>query len=1097
VQWALLSVVLLVSALSATLLATLYLLSTATETFAARAALTDAEAPDVRLVQRVDPDGPVEDVLANADRAATDFFAEIPFSTAQHVQSDTLAILREDQGIALGYFGVMDGIDGAANLRSGEWAASTVADDVQVTIPYELALQESLAVGDTLEIAPVFRRDDVTQLTIVGTYAAHEPRADFWRFDRYQGEGYIPDAALPLSGGLVVTDGFGPLITSLDTLATFDIDHATVTHVPDFSDVSLVQAEELLGRFESLERETTRSIGATGSNVRTVTTIDATLGGVIGSLAVTRSSVLVTGLLLLVLSVAALGQTARLMAERRFSEQHLMVARGGSGRQVFRLALIEAIALGIVTAAVAPVLARYAYQAIASQDAMSRAGMNLDPGLPPWTWVVTGVVGFVLIVILVAPLAKRQGTFVDAEQSRFRPGKRAAFQRSGLDLALVVLAGLAYWQLRSYESPVIADGGVARLDPLLAAGPALALLAGSLVAVRLIPAASKLLEGIAARGRRAVMPLAAWEVGRRSARAVSAILLLTLAVSVGTFSMSYLTTWRLSQDHQALFQHPADAVVSGLPGDVASHSGWLREGDLVQTISPVIYGDAVMAADTATRFTGDDGLDGTDIQVLATDSDGLAFYDQGRLGEDLGDGIQRALTATASDAPAAGHMLPDQPDAIGMTVNASTSDTALEDISVAMRAVLADSTGLRFTVDLGSLAADGEDHVVRAPLASRESIERIAYPVRLIGIQSVWSSTDEKTPGAELREEGNLEMALAIDDLAALNIAGTVPRAGEEPVYSDTAIDVAGAPRWHARNTGAGITSLEPGEHQIRAELFAPAQNLRVRQVVLSHTAEPEAGPVPVVLTSNLLANASVSVGDPILLQVGSTVVHGVVQGTSAILPDEYPHQQAVIANIDVLSLAVIQAGAPAPEPTQWWVGIDPERLEDLRASLPEEAQMTARAELAVSLMEDPLRVATQAALWLVTGAAIVLAAVGFAVHAVVTVRARHIEFAQLRAVGVQRGQLLRVVSAEALLLSLLGVLFGVALGVALGYLVAPLVAVGVDGRPPLPTVIVDIPWTTVGLLALEIAAVLALTVFLVGLMLRRINPAQLLRLGD
>ena len=139
---------------------------------------------------------------------------------------------------------------------------------------------------------------------------------------------------------------------------------------------------------------------------------------------------------------------------------------------------------------------------------------------------------------------RRQTSFVDAEQARSRPGRRAAFQRSGLDIAVLALAALAYWQLKNYKSPVMSEGGVASVDPLLAAGPALALLAGALVAVRLIPPASKALEAIAARGRKAVLPLAAWEVGRRSARANGA----APGSSTGRTEPPCLTTsapWRL------------------------------------------------------------------------------------------------------------------------------------------------------------------------------------------------------------------------------------------------------------------------------------------------------------------------------------------------------------------------------------------------------------------------------------------------------------------------------------------------------------------------------------------------------------------------
>jgi predicted lysophospholipase L1 biosynthesis ABC-type transport system permease subunit len=204
-----------------------------------------------------------------------------------------------------------------------------------------------------------------------------------------------------------------------------------------------------------------------------------------------------------------------------------------------------------------------------------------------------------------------------------------------------------------------------------------------------------------------------------------------------------------------------------------------------------------------------------------------------------------------------------------------------------------------------------------------------------------------------------------------------------------------------------------------------------------------------------------------------------------------------VAANFEDLQIAVIQAGGVTTPPNQWWVAIDEANAPAYVEGLPEEASISTRSGLAKELSEDPLRIAIQAALWLVTAAAAVLAALGFGVHAVVTVRAREIEFAQLRAVGIQRGALLRVVSSESALLSILGMVFGVGLGIALAYLVAPLVSVGPDGRAPIPPVDVVVPWATVGLLALEVVLVLIVTIAIVGVLLRRINPAQMLRLGD
>ena len=100
-------------------------------------------------------------------------------------------------------------------------------------------------------------------------------------------------------------------------------------------------------------------------------------------------------------------------------------------------------------------------------------------------------------------------------------------------------------------------------------------------------------------------------------------------------------------------------------------------------------------------------------------------------------------------------------------------------------------------------------------------------------------------------------------------------------------------------------------------------------------------------------------------------------------------------------------------------------------------------------------------------------------------------------ATSTQRGQLLRVVAAESGLLSILGMVFGVGLGIALAYLVAPLVSVGADGRAPIPSVEVVIPWLNIGMLAVEVVLVLVVTIAIVSVMLRRINPAQMLRMGD
>lgn len=1077
VQWALLSVVLLVALLASTLMATLFLLADATETFAARTTLTEADPADVRLVVRIAPDDDLETVVDAPSAPVAAYLGDVPFVRAVHAETDVLSLPAATDERTLTYLASMDGVADHIVLTAG-----ALPSGGEALVPHAVAESLGLDVGDELQIAGVFGIEEQPSVVVAGTYAVSEPGTDFWRLDRFQGAAYNPATPLPFSGGRIVVDGYGPLLTDQATIARYPVGTASLTYLPDFSAVSTAQAQALIDRTETLERSLIAGVATAGDDLRVTTRLDVTLGGVVGSLAVTRSSVLVTGLLLLVLAVAALAQTARLMSERRHAEQALMVARGASGRQLLGLALIEACVVGAITAAAAPPLASAAYGLIARQPAMARAGMDQDPGIPAATWLVSGIVAVVAIAVMVAPLLRRSASFIEAESAQARPKRASAMQRGGIDIALLALAGLAYWQLQSYESPVIAEGGVARVDPLLAAGPALALLAGALVAVRLIPAASRALEGVAARGRRAVMPLAAWEVGRRPARAVSAVLLLTLAISIGAFSLSYLASWTLSQEDQARYRHPADAVVTGLTGDTTAQAAAAG-----QAAAPALHRTAVITTQLDEGF-GEDELQGRDVRLVASTAHGLAVYAEGRSGAEGAAAIPAALVPADVQARES-IALPQSADGLAMTVTPSTSETALTDIYVSLRAVVTTGDGDLATLDLGILPVDGQPHRLETAFADVAA---------LAGVQSVWLSTAGDTAdAAAISAEGALTLELSVDDVEALEFVSATPVDGVEPVYSSSPVDTALDAPWFAVERNVQVRSLEPDEDQLHVEMITSATALRFRPASLVQTAWPVADALPVVLTSSLATRLSLDAGDLARIGVDGASITVSVADVVGLLPSEAPRQEAIVAGLDALQLALVQAGAATAQPDQWWVDIDDEDIGAYAATLPEEAAISSRAGVATALKEDPLRVATQAALWLVTAAAVVLAAVGFAVHAVVTVRARTLEFAQLRAVGISRGQLLRVVGGESVLLTSLGLAFGLGLGVALSYLVAPLVAVGADGKPPLPAVTVEIPWATVALLAIEAVAVVVVATVIVGALLRRIDPAGTLRTAD
>ena len=135
----------------------------------------------------------------------------------------------------------------------------------------------------------------------------------------------------------------------------------------------------------------------------------------------------------------------------------------------------------------------------------------------------------------------------------------AAVARAGLDIALVVLAVLAGEQLRRYSAA--SDGGTAGIDPVLALAPALALAAGSVATLRLLPLAARTAAWLAVRGRGLTASLASWQFSRMPVRQGGAALLLTMAVATGTLALAQHASWLKSASDQAAFATGGDVQV--------------------------------------------------------------------------------------------------------------------------------------------------------------------------------------------------------------------------------------------------------------------------------------------------------------------------------------------------------------------------------------------------------------------------------------------------------------------------------------------------------------------------------------------------------
>ncbi len=607
-------------------------------------------------------------------------------------------------------FGAYDGLDRHARLIAGSWprpAGAGAVVEAAVSLPAASAAgwkagQEFVTEG-RLDGTPVTVR-------ISGVFQLGDPFGDRWAGEQLLARG--------VDVGEFTT--YGPLMVPRETfLARFATNvNATWTAVPDLRALAPEELRPFAARVAALRAE----LKANGCPSCTA---DSRLPEMLTQLGtaslVARSTMLIPVLQLLLLAAYALMLTARLLADHRRMEVALLRSRGAGTLRLAALAGGEALLVAVPSAVVAPFLGPPLLALVGSLPWIEASGVRLAPAVDLGAFLVSFGVASASAVLLTLPaLAGARRTYVQEQSARGRGGGRGLAERAGADLALLAVAALAVWQLRHYGSPVTATAsGDLGIDPLIVSGPALALLTGGMLGLRLVPRVSRLAERITSRRPSLAPALGAWQVSRRPLRYAGPALLLTMAVAIGIVSMATAATWRASQEDQARHQVGADLRVSGPPD--GPELGALGRGSAfaalpgVTAVSPAFRGQVDFGGDDAVLL----GLDAARLGSLLHLRSDLSERGVEELGRALRpDGVRTGAGPGAVE-------LPGRPATL--TVEART------DTSTPLRLVISDGLGVWRDLPLGTLRpGDDSVDVDLSALAGRSGT--ITYPVSLRGV---------------------------------------------------------------------------------------------------------------------------------------------------------------------------------------------------------------------------------------------------------------------------------------------------------------------------------------------------------------------------
>ncbi|MET8545752.1 hypothetical protein ABZW03_34710, partial [Kitasatospora sp. NPDC004799] len=778
---------------------------------------------------------------------------------------------------------------GRVQLLAGAWPGAatgpvrSAAPDVAVpqSLLRRLALTEQALPAEVRLVD----RSDSTPLTvrITGVYRATDPSAPYWRID-------------PVGGHEIEVGGFttyGPMMVDQSAFTTAGLVQGGRgwSLDADFSGTDRAGAQAVGDRAQRLSNElrSTASLGAK-------TELPDIMSELSDSMVVARSTLLIGALQLAVLAAAALLLVVHLIAARQESENEMLAARGASAVRLGSFTALESLLLALPAAVFAPLLTPFLVRALAGLGSSHRVA--LDTGVSWSLWPVAVVCAFACILLATVPSVVRG---VGAALRR-RAGRRQAvvsgIARNGGDLAVLALAALAYQQLDQYGGGLSPDaGGRLDVDLLLVATPTLALCAGTLVVLRLLPLVARLGARAAARGRGLGPAMVGWQLARRPGRGTGPVLLLVMAVATGVLALGQHATWTASQRDQAVFATAGGLRISG------SHNSPMGQGGRYGSLPG---GDRLVPV-----VRDEQPLPGGAAQLLAVDA--TAFAEHVPVRSDLIGGRTGAEVFGPLAAPATpGIPLPGRPLRIDADVSLVQDEQVprwRSPVHPEVRLLLRDRFGLVHKVAFGELPLTGQVRAsIRLGALVDAPVGSVAAPLTVVGA----------TVGFGDRSGGEV----AVRNLAVSETADGPSTA--VPVPSGAAWSLKPPPSRSGTDSTpvAALASEAAAADNLFTVRYRPAGGIgdSVRAVLSPAGSIGTALPATAdaVATRDYLKAVGASVGDTVQVPFSGVVVPVKVTGVAEAVP--VAGRRALLMDLGTVARMLAAQDRGMPPRTEWWL---------------------------------------------------------------------------------------------------------------------------------------------------------------------------------
>jgi len=799
-------------------------------------------------------------------------------------------------------------------------------------------------------------------------------------------------------------------------------------------------------------------------------------------------------LFLIVFQIAAiilyyLVTVSNMLIDREAGEIALFRSRGAGTWHIIGIYFMEGLVLSAVGAAIGPFLGAFAFSLLGKTSSFITL---TEGGLLPIRFsgmvlilAITAAVLCLLALLIPAIQAARRGVVLQ-KQHAARPQTAPVWQRFYLDIVLLIMGAVLYWELRERGSLLTMDvfGGLG-MDPLLLITPMLLLFAVAIVFLRLFPLLIKLATRLSRYIVNAPLVLGLWYMARNPVHYSRLILLLVMAASVGMFSATFLGTLERSYNERTMYSAGGDVRISELNDQLWSKATQLERYSEIEGVENVgtVYRNN---GRVGTMFTE------TEFILLALDPDqmrDIAWYR-----DDFGEkSLPELMDLMAEDKPLEqGLDIPDGSTKIGMWVY---PDEGNIDAVIYLR--INDGRGRYHDIELGRPVPE-EWQYLETTLSYYMSDEMFPSPMSLTCIHL-------RTEGASGGFGSRLQ-ALYFDDL---QVTGSF---SSEPVVIEDFEDVS---EWEvSADTVSG--SLSGGQSSIGTFRVDP------ETVYNGHTsarfgwstyggsrrgiyANLDSRPIAAIASQTFIDRAKVKSGSLVQIRLPGQYMFITVADVIDYFPSLDPENKGfLLVDLDrLLDVRNRQLTTPF-YPNEIWLTLSEDSEERAAAfDVVRSGRLSGRSvyykdDMLETLKTDPLAAAGWSGMLTIAFLGVILvSSLGFIVYSYLSAQARQLDFAILRTLGFSLRQIIGLVCFEQLFIIIVGMGLGTIIGERLSYIMMPFLQLTEQGARVLPPFILTVNWGTIGMAYAILAIAFVITISLVILFFSRVAIHKTLRMGD